>query len=496
MAFPTIEDVTESFNAVASTNLIVSMPAVVNAGDLLLLLISPDGSAAAGISATGWTSKLSNAFSSSARIDVQCKIADGSEAGGTVTFTCSSSKAFSAQLYRISGWYGNLGGVEVSSAVGATTASPDPPSLTPSAGALDYLWIATCVSSSSRNLSGIPTNYTNGLKTTDGSTTVIFSARRFLNAASEDPGTFSLAGSSTTNAATIAVRPAVIPTISDCSPSSFKDADSGIVLTGTNFGASQGAGTVKLSPTDNVNDAGVVSQTVTSWGDTSIAFTVDATGLSPGTVYVFVTNSDGNSNASGFTTTLELIPVVSSATPSSFKDGDTGIVISGSNFQSSQGTGVVKLSPTNDINDAGAVEQTVTAWTDTSITIDIVATGLIVGTIYAFVKNDAGYSNASGLAVTLESAIPDIPPAPNFSTRGRLEDIYAAVNGHIAPPTEGARSEYWLLKKIGQVRGIDLTSGLRSREDNYIRLYENLTGNTYNGVRSVEMILRRIEADV
>ncbi len=73
-----------------------------------------------------------------------------------------------------------------------------------------------------------------------------------------------------------------------------------MTIVGTNFGASQGAGFVKFSPSNSIADGGAVSQTVTAWSNTSITITVVKGGLSPDTnVYAFVQNNAGSSNASG-----------------------------------------------------------------------------------------------------------------------------------------------------------------------------------------------------
>lgn len=82
----------------------------------------------------------------------------------------------------------------------------------------------------------------------------------------------------------------------------FHDTESGVVVTGTGFGASQGAGSVIISPSNNIADAGAVTQTISSWADTSI--TLSALGLSTFSyftnLFLFVKNSGGQSNASGF----------------------------------------------------------------------------------------------------------------------------------------------------------------------------------------------------
>ncbi|HEY0684750.1 MAG TPA: hypothetical protein VGD45_20605 [Steroidobacter sp.] len=74
----------------------------------------------------------------------------------------------------------------------------------------------------------------------------------------------------------------------------------GVTITGTGFGASQGSGQVIVSPTDNVNDVAAIAQTITSWSDTSIDFTAVLSSFAFGaTLYVFVVNDDDESNADG-----------------------------------------------------------------------------------------------------------------------------------------------------------------------------------------------------
>lgn len=97
------------------------------------------------------------------------------------------------------------------------------------------------------------------------------------------------------------------PTVTDVDTDELVHAgQTGVVITGTGFGASQGAGSVKISPSNNVADGGAVTQTVTAWSDTSITITVVPGGLSLDTnLYLFVTNNDGNSNASGMVVQIQ-----------------------------------------------------------------------------------------------------------------------------------------------------------------------------------------------
>lgn len=77
-------------------------------------------------------------------------------------------------------------------------------------------------------------------------------------------------------------------------------------ISGTNFGASQGSGAVYLCPTDDVNDANREPQTIVSWSDTSITFTVTRGSLNYDTnLYLFVKENGGTSNASGSVTQLK-----------------------------------------------------------------------------------------------------------------------------------------------------------------------------------------------
>jgi hypothetical protein len=90
------------------------------------------------------------------------------------------------------------------------------------------------------------------------------------------------------------------PAISGLSSSNYTNGQTNITITGTGFGASQGAGNVKISPTDNVADGSAVTQTITSWGDTSITFTAVRGSLSLLTnLYLFVIDNSSNSNANG-----------------------------------------------------------------------------------------------------------------------------------------------------------------------------------------------------
>ena len=124
----------------------------------------------------------------------------------------AGSSRGAAQVYRITGWFGALVGLEIGTSAGASSDSPDPPSLTASWGALDNLFL-TFVGGQDDDatVSSYPTNYTNGTATLGGGganlSGAAYSARRELAGATDDPGVYTLSESESWNANTLVVRP-------------------------------------------------------------------------------------------------------------------------------------------------------------------------------------------------------------------------------------------------------------------------------------------------
>jgi hypothetical protein len=96
-------------------------------------------------------------------------------------------------------------------------------------------------------------------------------------------------------------------TITDAGDELYR-ADDSVTITGTNFGAVEGD--VYVSPTDNVEDAAKVTQTVTAWADTSITFTAVRSTLATGsTLYLFVVPDTNDPNADGYSVAFEYVPI-------------------------------------------------------------------------------------------------------------------------------------------------------------------------------------------
>jgi len=212
MAFPIVSDETIEAFASNTTEHLVDMPTTVNSGDLLLVMFTNDAADTVA-TPTGWTQLFSETRSPSVRHSGYYKIADGTEGGTTVDFVTSGTETAVAAVYRITSWHGTTP-PEVGTAAEGASVSPDPPNLIPSWGAEDTLWIAHFGGddpSGNGTVDAIPTSYTNELdaRANDFSSSCLGgSARRDLNATSDNPGTFTMNNLEGWVANITAVRPA------------------------------------------------------------------------------------------------------------------------------------------------------------------------------------------------------------------------------------------------------------------------------------------------
>ena len=158
-----------------------------------------------------------------------------------------------------------------------------------------------------------------------------------------------------------------------------------MTITGTNFGSTQGTGTLKFAST--------MATTITSWSATSIVAVVP-TGATTGNV---VLNASGvNSNGVNFT--VVAAPSITSLSPTSAAVG-ASVTITGTNFGSAQGTGNVTFNNT---------AATITSWTATSI-VTTVPTGAATGNV---VLNASGVnSNGVNFIVVAAPNITSLSPS-------------------------------------------------------------------------------------
>lgn len=206
--FPVVEDV-DGGNTAATTNHTVNLPAIVT-GQMLIVLFSIDTNTVVTFPG-GWDNLFDDVNGANNRFGAWYRIADGTE-GATITVTSVGNEESAHTSFSISHYQGvpECG----TSATGASV-NPDPPNLTPSWGAQETLWIA-CAGidrAGAETITAYPANYTDGREdqyTAAGTTTSVGTARRELNAASENPGTFTLDNISNWIANTIAIAPASI----------------------------------------------------------------------------------------------------------------------------------------------------------------------------------------------------------------------------------------------------------------------------------------------
>src|SRR3990167_1346531 len=137
MTFATVESAATQNLGANSVNHNVTMDATVNSGDGLVVSIIVNSNTTF-TTPLGWTSEVQrNDAVPSCRVAVFKRVADGTEGGTSVNFITASSCGGTVHKWRLSNWWGVLDGIESSSSNGA-----DPPSLTPSWGALDTTFFA------------------------------------------------------------------------------------------------------------------------------------------------------------------------------------------------------------------------------------------------------------------------------------------------------------------------------------------------------------------
>ena len=218
MAFPTPSAPVATGFASSVTSMAVSMPTTVSSGDRLLAFVEVRNAGTWSTIPTGWSQlKLQAGGGSVGDLTIFEKIATGSEGGATATWVASAATTAEWQVMRITGAHASTASEVAGTSGDATNANP--PSLTPTGGAQNYLWIAVAANAATGDTTGFtaaPTNYT-GLQSngasSGGSTTNVASATRQLNATSEDPGTFTPTSNRFWAAATVAVYPAAGGTV-------------------------------------------------------------------------------------------------------------------------------------------------------------------------------------------------------------------------------------------------------------------------------------------
>lgn len=225
MAFPTIVGTPTESNATAddASPFTVSRPAGVN-GQLTIVVFGTDGNPTL-TWPSGYTQFATQDRAGGFKIAVAYHQEDGTE-GTTFDITSSASEKWAAIVYSLSAADNPATQAPEATVVdgSAATTDPDPPAITPTGGAKDYLFIAAIVQDGEELdddtwANTPPTSYTPSpprqISTGTGAAATtnvsLCTAERQLNAASDDPGTFNCDVSHTYVGATIAVHPVTPP---------------------------------------------------------------------------------------------------------------------------------------------------------------------------------------------------------------------------------------------------------------------------------------------
>lgn len=209
MSFPQTAAPTVTLFTTVTTGHAVLMPPVISAGELLLVAFAQISAAVT--TPADWNLLLHSI--TDVALDTYYKVAVGNEDGTTVDFVTSVTRRAAAQVYRITDWHGTT--PPEAAGTSGTSVNPDSPLLVPSWGAADTLWFSMMDHSGGNGtISDYPDDYLNGVQSTGASIPTLGSARREVNAASQNPNSFTVGVSASWVAQTIAIRPA-FPAVDD-----------------------------------------------------------------------------------------------------------------------------------------------------------------------------------------------------------------------------------------------------------------------------------------
>lgn len=303
MAIALKGSVVETFDATEQSPHTINLPTGLVVGDILLLAVnhSPDGTATIGTVTTpsGWTevgTSTETGAASNSRLTLFGRTVGASEPT-TVDIATSTSMAMGAVAVAYSGVdTGAIFDVATPSFATGTGDATCPTLTTVTDGAM-VLRIAIADGTASPIQDGdIPAGTTlrGAMDNSPPSNGMSLGYADEIQATAGASGTaaWGNGGSEEYVAATVAFRPLADITISTLS-SHIDDNETGVVVTGTGFEASQGTGVVEMGDNAVYGSANLVEQTVTSWADTSITFTADLGAQSPTDKWLYVTNDTG-----------------------------------------------------------------------------------------------------------------------------------------------------------------------------------------------------------
>lgn len=182
------------------TTAVISYPDTVSSGDRIVCVIAGDTAQTFTFPA-GWTEL--DQVSGSNSIGVFWETADGTEGGSTFTVTFTTAdRDMTALVWAIP----SSGTPEISSVLTQTSTSWDVPSLTPSGGSDQYLWLAVgAFDAAGANLREVPDGFGAWAAWPGSPSVYAVGCERVETASSLDPGSFRTASGGVGHAALVAV---------------------------------------------------------------------------------------------------------------------------------------------------------------------------------------------------------------------------------------------------------------------------------------------------
>lgn len=229
MAFPIDANRLATNGSTAADPAVVNLVSGITVGDLLVTFFAAENTlVSAGGMPSGWTTIFEDQFTTTNTTNppissLVCRLADGTE-GASISFDIANSAKFTGISWRITGAEDPAVQLpQFSTMTEGQSATPDPGTGTPTGGAKDYLWLwlGTWEGEQTSPPTGNPTNFSNpvGADTGTGGAVAanhrIAGASRQFNAASLDPGSWTISVADAWFAWTVAVHPPapLIPSI-------------------------------------------------------------------------------------------------------------------------------------------------------------------------------------------------------------------------------------------------------------------------------------------
>lgn len=203
----TVADQVDSWNATDATSVSVSLPATVNAGDVLVAMMSVDGVPTItwdNTTAGAWTQRaVYLANSNTHALAIFSRTADGTEGGKSLAIGLSGAQQAVTRVMRVTG---ATGAIEVTTYARGSAVAADPPAIVPSwSGATLYL--ATMALDGTGSVASGPAGYsgfTTRASSASGQSTN--AAAWKLGSGAEDPAAFTISASAQWVSATLALR--------------------------------------------------------------------------------------------------------------------------------------------------------------------------------------------------------------------------------------------------------------------------------------------------